>query len=260
MKTIKENLVLKNPWYDIFNNDVEFNDGSPGTHLKLVAKNEKGARILPITHDGKIVFVKNFKYALGRALVEVPQGFGDLEDASTADTAKRELLEETNYTALALTFVDTSSSEGNIVTGVCDNYIAWGCRLSKGAAVTDRQEGIESVLLLSPVEALEAAMRGEIESEGSASLVLKLFQSLAPVSAADVEGKSCAFIQGVFCARDHSIGYNPFRNRDDCPHEFLDWMGGWSYSRGINPFPDRADFHKEFADWNRGWAYSKSVI
>jgi ADP-ribose pyrophosphatase len=56
------------------------------------------AVIVPITTDGKVLFIRQFRYATGDYLLELPAGLIDEgEDALTS--AKRELIEETSYEA-----------------------------------------------------------------------------------------------------------------------------------------------------------------
>jgi ADP-ribose pyrophosphatase len=56
------------------------------------------AAIVPILDDDSVVLVKQFRYALGKVLVEVPAGKLE-QDESPEECAKRELLEETGYDA-----------------------------------------------------------------------------------------------------------------------------------------------------------------
>ena len=54
--------------------------------------------ILPITDDGQVVMVRQFRYAIGRITLEIPAG--TCEPGEDVDeTARRELLEETGFEA-----------------------------------------------------------------------------------------------------------------------------------------------------------------
>lgn len=54
--------------------------------------------ILPLTDAGRIVLVRQYRYAVGRSLLELPAGTRELGEPLEA-TARRELREETGYEA-----------------------------------------------------------------------------------------------------------------------------------------------------------------
>ena len=74
--------------------------------------------IVAITNDGKIVMERQFRYALGRPLLEIPAGKLDHKE-SPLHCAQRELAEETGYRAKDLTDL------GLICTspGFCDEVL-----------------------------------------------------------------------------------------------------------------------------------------
>lgn len=56
------------------------------------------ANIIPLTSEGKIVFVEQYRHATGEVTLEIPGGARDSEDKETAEQAAlRELLEESGY-------------------------------------------------------------------------------------------------------------------------------------------------------------------
>ena len=75
---------------------VRLPDGHDGIREYVV--HQGAAVIIPVLDNGELVFERQFRYPLGKAFIELPAGKIDLgEDAFT--TAKRELLEETGYSA-----------------------------------------------------------------------------------------------------------------------------------------------------------------
>ena len=52
---------------------------------------------VPVTEDGKIIMVRQYRHALGETCIEIPGGCVDDTDADFKEAAARELLEETGY-------------------------------------------------------------------------------------------------------------------------------------------------------------------
>jgi ADP-ribose pyrophosphatase len=55
--------------------------------------------IVPLLPDGRVILVRQYRYAAGRSLLEIPAGTLDKPGESPAAAAARELAEETGYTA-----------------------------------------------------------------------------------------------------------------------------------------------------------------
>ncbi|HVZ57329.1 MAG TPA: NUDIX hydrolase [Chitinophagaceae bacterium] len=52
---------------------------------------------LPVTRDGRIIMVRQYRHALGEVCLEIPGGCMDPSDKDTQAAVSRELLEETGY-------------------------------------------------------------------------------------------------------------------------------------------------------------------
>lgn len=59
----------------------------------------KGVCILPITNDGEVICLKQYRHATKSWQWELPAGMIDSADLPPIETAKKELEEETGYTA-----------------------------------------------------------------------------------------------------------------------------------------------------------------
>jgi len=72
---------------------------SDGTHVEREVVLHRGAvALVPMVDDQHVCLIENQRYAVGKALLEVPAG--TIDPGETADqTAERELLEETGYRA-----------------------------------------------------------------------------------------------------------------------------------------------------------------
>ena len=63
-----------------------------------VVRHPGAAVLLPVTGDGRVILIRQFRYAAGETLLEVPAGTIDPGE-TPEQTAVRELVEETGYHA-----------------------------------------------------------------------------------------------------------------------------------------------------------------
>jgi 8-oxo-dGTP pyrophosphatase MutT (NUDIX family) len=89
--------VYRNDWIEVFHDDVVRPDGSDGIY-GVVHFHERAVGVLPVGDDGRILLVGQFRYTLDRYSWEIPEG-GVPIDEDPLDGAKRELAEETGFTA-----------------------------------------------------------------------------------------------------------------------------------------------------------------
>ena len=94
-KTITKNYIYKGKIINLRHDEVELPDGK--TAFREIVEHNGGACVLYVEND-KIVFVKQFRYAYGETVLEIPAG--KLEKGEDpAKTALRELQEETGICA-----------------------------------------------------------------------------------------------------------------------------------------------------------------
>ena len=65
----------------------------------VVIRHPGAACVLAETEDGKVVLVRQWRYAADQATLELPAGKLDVADEDPAECALRELAEETPYVA-----------------------------------------------------------------------------------------------------------------------------------------------------------------
>ncbi len=82
--------------------DVQLPNGEQSK--REVVKHPGAVAIIPVTKDGKLVLVRQYRKALDKVIIEIPAG--KLEQGEKPlDSAHRELEEETGYRATQLEFV-----------------------------------------------------------------------------------------------------------------------------------------------------------
>lgn len=102
-RTVRKNYIYRGKIVNLRCDDAQLPDGRPCR--REVVEHPGGAAVLCV-RDGKVALVKQFRYAYGEAIYEIPAGkLNEGEDPSLA--AARELEEETGLVAseLALRFV-----------------------------------------------------------------------------------------------------------------------------------------------------------
>ena len=80
----------------------------------------RGACIVPVLPDGRILLVRQYRPALGREFLELPAGGIDPEDPDALTAAKRELSEETGYGTADANW--SFLARVNTAVAYCDEY------------------------------------------------------------------------------------------------------------------------------------------
>lgn len=88
--------VYNGCFVDVFVQDVTFANGNTHPHEYVV--HPGAVAIVPILDDEHVIMIRNYRFVVDQVLWELPAGI--IEEGETPEiTAKRELLEETGYSA-----------------------------------------------------------------------------------------------------------------------------------------------------------------
>ena len=101
IRTLEERLIYENGWVRVYDDAVQFPDGSTGAYYYSRWKAPHGVAVVPVLGD-RVLLLRNYRYGEKAWSTEIPQGFG-VEGATPEADARRELLEETGLEALSLT-------------------------------------------------------------------------------------------------------------------------------------------------------------
>jgi len=140
-----------------------------GNTAKREIVNHQGAvAVLPLTDDGKMIAVRQFRKPLERTIVEIPAG--KLEPGEEPlMCAKRELEEETGFVATTYTHLSSFYTSPGFADELLHVYVATG--LTRGERNLDEDEFVD-VLELTLEEVHELHQTGEIRD---AKTVVALF-------------------------------------------------------------------------------------
>jgi 8-oxo-dGTP pyrophosphatase MutT (NUDIX family) len=104
--TLDSRLVLDNKWCRVRQDKVQLPNGTVVDDYFVNVRPDI-ALILPITPEQEIVFVRQYRHGVQAILLELPAGTFNSQKEDSLIAAKRELLEETGYTATQFTHIAT---------------------------------------------------------------------------------------------------------------------------------------------------------
>lgn len=151
-------LIFDGKFITIHQDDVQLPNGA---HTKRVWIRHPGAAcVLAITPEQQVILVRQWRYAAGTALLEVPAGKLDAnEDPSVC--ALRELAEETPYCAERV----EKLAQFYTAPGFCNEimHVYRAINISKNSQLSPDQDEIVQTVLLNADEARAAIANGEIQ-------------------------------------------------------------------------------------------------
>lgn len=136
---------------------------------RIVIRHPGAACVLAVTDNDEVVLVRQWRYAAGKAMLELPAGKLDAGE-DPAVCALRELGEETPYTADSVSLINTFYT----AVGFCDEnmylYEAHGVRLGS-TLEPDEDEFTETVLMSR--QAVSEALRNNEINDGKTLIALQ---------------------------------------------------------------------------------------
>ena len=128
-------------------------------HTFYVIEATDWVNIIPITPDGRIVFVRQYRHGTEEVTLEVPGGMVDAGE-TPAEAGRREMYEETGYDTDDIVYLGTVAPNPAILDNECHTYLA------RSAVRVDRQrlEGTEEidVVLVDPADVPGLVVSGQI--------------------------------------------------------------------------------------------------
>ncbi len=155
---------------------VRFPDGTTG-ELEMI-RHPGAAAVLPVVgsleeDDPEVLLLRQYRYASGGYLYEVPAGLPDRPDEPWDACARRELEEETGYRAGTLVPLTAIYTTPGFTDEVIRLYVA--TELSPGASNLDKDEFLD-VMTFRFSEVLDMVRRGEIVDCKSVATILYVAQ------------------------------------------------------------------------------------
>jgi ADP-ribose pyrophosphatase len=128
-RTLGTKRLYENPWCAFRVDDVELPDG---VRIEYGVLESAGfAAVVPITDDGNVVLVRQWRQPTGSFALELPGGGVDAGE-SPAEAAARELFEETGYRAEDPAHLATVHTTPGRATEVCHLFRCRAVRVASG--------------------------------------------------------------------------------------------------------------------------------
>ena len=128
--------------------------------------------VIPILDDGRVIVERQFRYPVGKILTEIPAGKLDSKEEDPESAARRELKEETGYTADEMIHLGVFYPAPAYSDEAIHMFMARG--LHEGTQALDPDEFLEPQTI--PLEELvEQVLAGQIPDIKTQAAVLRAY-------------------------------------------------------------------------------------
>lgn len=165
-KTKESELIFDGVVVHLYRDTVTLPDG--GESFREYVKHLGAVCVVPLTESGEVILERQYRYAVGEVLVEIPAGKLDYAGEDFREAVLRELREETG--AIPTELIDMGDYYGSpaIMGERIRMFMARGLTFSENDL--DEDEFLE-VFTLPLDEAVEMVLRGEI-ADGKTQVAL----------------------------------------------------------------------------------------
>lgn len=139
---MKEQELVKTPIFTLYERTMRLkagNDIAEGDFYILGAP--AWINVLPVTEEGKIILVEQYRFGIKEPTLEIPGGMVD-NGENPEETARRELLEETGYVSDDWKSLGKVSANPAIMSNFTHIFLAKYCRY-RGSENPDVHERIK---------------------------------------------------------------------------------------------------------------------
>lgn len=131
--------------------------------------------VLALTDDNEIILERQYRYPMGREVIEIPAGKLDSADEDPCEAALRELREETGIIPREITYIGDFLGSPAILSERIRMFFASG--LDFGDQSLDEDEFLD-VFRMPLSKAVEMVLSGEIADGKTQAAVLKVYTML----------------------------------------------------------------------------------
>lgn len=143
---------------------------------RIVIEHPGGACVLPITKDGKVILVKQYRYPIKQVCIEIPAGKKDTIGEDSLECAKRELEEETGYQSDYYEHIFTLHPCVGYSDEKLDIFLAKNCMKTNNPKPMDFDEHIE--LLFVNRDEIKGMLHDGLITDGKTIIALQYYLAM----------------------------------------------------------------------------------
>lgn len=140
-KILSSEYLFKDLWFKVRKDICETPEGKI-INPYYVYEFPNWVTAVPVTEDGKIILVRQYRHALGEVCIEIPGGCVDDTDKNFEEAIARELLEETGYSFSSYEYLGKISANPSTNNNLMHMFLARGGK-KVGEQQLDGNEEIE---------------------------------------------------------------------------------------------------------------------
>lgn len=180
-EVISREQIFEGKILDVQRWKVTLPDGSEAPREIVLHKG--ASAVVPVDAENNVYMVKQYRTAIGRVMREIPAGKLDYAGEDRFEAAKRELKEETGFTAGKWTYLGDIATTPGFSSEVISLYLAQ--ELTAGDTDFDDDEFLSNEKL--PLsDAVEMALNGSFQDSKTVVALLRAANAIAKAGKADV--------------------------------------------------------------------------
>jgi ADP-ribose pyrophosphatase len=168
-KQMNSTLIYDCFFMKLYEDDVLLPDGNQSK--RVYVKHDGASAILPITKEGNILLIKQYRYPIQQVSIEIPAGKKDSQDEDGLLCAKRELEEETGYRSENIKKISSIFNCVGYSNEKIELFIAHDCEKVENPLSMDEDEFIE--LMTVTVEESKILLQNGIISDSKTIIALQ---------------------------------------------------------------------------------------
>ena len=154
-KTLSSEYLFNDQWFKVRRDTCETPAGKI-VDPYYVYEFQNWAAAVPVTEEGKIVLIRQYRHALGQTDFELPGGCVDATDKNLEDAIARELMEETGYTFSSYEYLGKISANPSTNNNLLHMFLARG---GKKIAEQKLDENEEIEIVVVTIDELKQLLR-----------------------------------------------------------------------------------------------------
>ena len=168
--TAASQLIFDGKVLHVYKDDIILPNGEAS--MREYCKHNGAVCVVPLTPEGDVICIRQYRYALDRVTLEIPAGKFDYIGEDHREAALRELREETGYTTDNLIDIGPLATSPALLTEIIYCYLAED--LIPGECDPDPDEFLEMVKIPLP-ELVDMILSGEVQDAKTQAAVLKVW-------------------------------------------------------------------------------------